>query len=124
MPPPPIALILRLIAQHRVFDVFDDLGEGFGLVVMRVDIDDEEILVAPLDRLLRRRASSSVVVSNSSTERSRNDVLSMAPSLFESDLSLLEASPAAPRYGVGRTGRLRYFADAEFATAEGSSFSV
>ena len=76
MPPPPIALIFGLVAHHRIFDVFGDLGEGRGLVVMAVDIDDQEILVAALDRLLRAWASS-VVVSNSSTERSRKLTVSI-----------------------------------------------
>ncbi len=48
------ALIARLIAQDRVFDVIADALETVGLVVMRVDIDDEEILIAALDRLLFR----------------------------------------------------------------------
>ena len=46
------ALELRLVAQHRVLDELRDLLERLGLVVMRVDVDDEEVLVAALDRLL------------------------------------------------------------------------
>src|SRR5579862_6282743 len=48
------ALILRLVPHHRVFEEIANLGEAVGLVVMGVDIDDEEILIAPLDRLLVR----------------------------------------------------------------------
>ncbi len=48
------ALEPRLVAQHRVLDVFEDLAERLGLVMVRVDIDDAEILVAALRRLLGR----------------------------------------------------------------------
>ena len=44
--------ILGLVAQHRIVDVFGDLLEGLGLVVVRVDVDDQEVLVLALDRLL------------------------------------------------------------------------
>ena len=40
------------MAQNRILHVLQDLVEGLGLVVMAVDVDDAEILVAPLDRLV------------------------------------------------------------------------
>jgi hypothetical protein len=46
------ALVLGLVAQHRILHVLQDLVEGLGLVVMAVDVDDAEILVAPLHGLL------------------------------------------------------------------------
>src|SRR4029079_9119672 len=48
------ALILRLVAHDRIFDVIADAAEMLGLVMMRVDIDDEKILIAALLCLLRR----------------------------------------------------------------------
>ena len=45
------ALVLRLVAQHRIVDVLEDFVERLGLVVVAVDVDDAEILVAALDRL-------------------------------------------------------------------------
>ena len=48
------ALDLRLVAHHRVLDIFEDLLERLGLVMVRVDVDDAEILVFPLRRLLGR----------------------------------------------------------------------
>ena len=46
------ALEFRLVAQHRIVDELGDLLERLGLVVVRVYVDNEEILVAALDRLL------------------------------------------------------------------------
>ena len=40
------------MAQHRILDIFGDLLEGLGLVVMRVDIDDQKVLIVPLHGLL------------------------------------------------------------------------
>ena len=48
------ALVLGLVAQHRIFHVGQDLAERLGLVVVAIDVDDAEILVAPLDCLLGR----------------------------------------------------------------------
>ena len=53
------ALELGLVAQHRILDVFSDLVESFGLVVMGIDVDDQEILVVALDRLLVACAAAS-----------------------------------------------------------------
>jgi hypothetical protein len=47
-----VALILGLIAHHRIVDIFEDLGIRHVLIVMSVDIDDEEILVVTLHALL------------------------------------------------------------------------
>ena len=47
------ALILGLVADDRILHVLQDLVEGLGLVVVAVDVDDAEILVAALDRLVR-----------------------------------------------------------------------
>ena len=44
----------RLAADHRTFDVFEHVLVGFALVVMRVDVDDQEILIVALARLLGR----------------------------------------------------------------------
>ncbi len=41
------------LLQHRVFHVFEDLVERLQLVVVRVDVDDREVPVAALARLLR-----------------------------------------------------------------------
>ncbi len=46
------ALIAHLVAQNRVFDVGEDFVVVIAFVVMRVDVDDAQILVMPLDRLL------------------------------------------------------------------------
>ena len=45
--------LLRLgaVADDRVLDIFGDRVERLALVVMRVDVDDQEILVVPLLRL-------------------------------------------------------------------------
>ena len=40
------------MAHHRILHVLQDLVERLGLVVVAVDVDDAEILVAALDRLL------------------------------------------------------------------------
>ena len=48
------ALMPGVVPQHRIVDVFDDLVERFRLVMMRIDVDDQEILVAALHRLLGR----------------------------------------------------------------------
>ena len=56
----------RKLLQHRIVHVVEDLVERFQLVVMRVDVDDRELVVAALAGLVARRASSSLVVSNSS----------------------------------------------------------
>src|SRR5690348_6032941 len=47
-----ISLISRLLPHHWVFDIVADLLEGLRLVMMRIDVDDEEILIAPPPRLL------------------------------------------------------------------------
>ena len=44
----------RELLQHRIVHVVEDLVERFQLVVMRVDIDDREFVVAALARLVRR----------------------------------------------------------------------
>ena len=41
-------------ADYRAFDVFEDLLVRFVLVVMRIDVDDQEILIVADARLLRR----------------------------------------------------------------------
>src|SRR5262249_20218849 len=41
-------------ADHRVLDVLEDLAVGVVLVMMRIHVDDEEILVVALARLLGR----------------------------------------------------------------------
>ena len=46
------ALEFRLVAQHRIVDELGDLLERLGLVVVRLDVDDEEVFIAALDRLL------------------------------------------------------------------------
>jgi hypothetical protein len=46
-------LIPGFVAQDRILHVLQDLVERLGLVMVAVDVDDQEILVAALDRLLR-----------------------------------------------------------------------
>ncbi len=41
------------MAEHRIFDVLDDVVPGLRLIVMRVGIDDQQILVIALFRLTR-----------------------------------------------------------------------
>ena len=48
------ALIFGFVANDRILHVLQDLVECLGLVVVAVDVDDAEILVAALDRLVRR----------------------------------------------------------------------
>ena len=52
------ALERRVVPQHRVGDVFGNLGKQLVFIVMRVDIDDQKVLVMPLDRLLPRVGKS------------------------------------------------------------------
>ncbi len=47
-----MALKFGLVAHHRIFDVFGDLLERLGLVVVRVGIDDQEVFVLAHDRLI------------------------------------------------------------------------
>ena len=47
-----MALKFGFVAHHRIVDVFGDLLKRFGLVVMGVDVDDQEIFVVARDRLL------------------------------------------------------------------------
>ncbi len=47
------ALVLGLVAQHRIVHVLQDLVERLGLIVVAVDVDDAEVLVTALHRLLR-----------------------------------------------------------------------
>jgi hypothetical protein len=44
----------RLAAEHGTFDVFEHVLVGFAFIVVRVDVDDEKILVVALARLLGR----------------------------------------------------------------------
>ena len=48
------ALVLGLEAHHRIVHVLDDFLERLGFVVMAVDVDDAEVLVAASHRLLGR----------------------------------------------------------------------
>ena len=43
----------RELLQHRIVHVVENLVERFQLVVMRVDVDDRELVVAALARLVR-----------------------------------------------------------------------
>jgi hypothetical protein len=44
----------RNLLQDRIFDVIDDLGETFGLIMMAIHIDDYEVFVIAFYRLLPR----------------------------------------------------------------------
>ena len=57
-PPREMALELGLVAQHRIVDVFGDLLERFGLVVVGVDVDDQEVFVVPRRSPGRRRCAA------------------------------------------------------------------
>ena len=54
--PPRFADSTACAADHRAFDVLEHVLVGFALVVVRVDVDDEEILIVALARLLGWRA--------------------------------------------------------------------
>ena len=43
----------RQLLHHRVFDVFKQLGDRFRLVMMRIGVDDEDILEPPFIALTR-----------------------------------------------------------------------
>jgi hypothetical protein len=47
-----MALEFCLVTHHRIVDVFGDLLERFGLVMMRVGVDDQEVLIFAIDRLI------------------------------------------------------------------------
>jgi hypothetical protein len=51
---PPFRRFHRLAAEHGTFDVFEHVLVGFAFIVVRVDVDDEKILVVALARLLGR----------------------------------------------------------------------
>jgi len=46
----------RLAADHRTFDVLEHVLVGLAFIVVRVHVDDQEILVVALARLLRGMA--------------------------------------------------------------------
>ena len=44
---------LRTVAQHRILDVFDDVRPRLRLVVVRIGVDNEQVLIVALLRLAR-----------------------------------------------------------------------
>src|SRR5262249_39556070 len=44
-PPAALRRLHGLTADHRVLDVFKDFSIGFALVMVRIDVDDQEILI-------------------------------------------------------------------------------
>ena len=60
----------RKLLQHRIVHVFEDFVDQLAFVMMRVDVDDREILVAAFSACLEACASS-LLVSNSSTAMRR-----------------------------------------------------
>jgi hypothetical protein len=44
----------RQLAQHRIVEIFENLVQGLIFIVMRIDVDDRELVIAALARLTRR----------------------------------------------------------------------